>query len=328
MTTLDDLAHTVSNADDTENLVRPLLKLVERITGLESSYLTTIDLESGLQTVVYSQNSNKLRIPENLTIPWEDTLCKRALEEQRPYTEDVPGRWGDSKAAGELGIKTYVSQPIITIDGSLYGTLCAASRSSVPASSSMLDSLSLIAGIIAYQIDRERTVKFLSASNVLLLTQSSQDPLTGVANRRELLSRLEVMLKQAQNTGQSIGILFIDLDNFKLINDQYGHDIGDLFLIEVASRLGSVLRPEDIIARYGGDEFVIAALGVDPVALKERLMHVTIGTYNLAEFSIMYAGPSIGVTQTKEDELDPVSVLARADQAMYEIKKSRKTQTK
>ncbi|WP_455380421.1 GGDEF domain-containing protein [Acidihalobacter prosperus] len=190
------------------------------------------------------------------------------------------------------------------------------------------DSLSLIAGIIAYQIDRERTVKFLSASNVLLLTQSSQDPLTGVANRRELLSRLEVMLKQAQNTGQSIGILFIDLDNFKLINDQYGHDIGDLFLIEVASRLGSVLRPEDIIARYGGDEFVIAALGVDPVALKERLMHVTIGTYNLAEFSIMYAGPSIGVTQTKEDELDPVSVLARADQAMYEIKKSRKTQTK
>jgi len=126
------LSDSVARARTLEELTRPLLELLETVTGLESTYLTTIDLAEGLQRVVYARNSHDLQIPEGLTVPWGDTLCKRALDEGRLYTDNVGSIWGDSEAARLLGIQTYVSTPVRTDDGALYGTLCAASSRPQP----------------------------------------------------------------------------------------------------------------------------------------------------------------------------------------------------
>ena len=98
------LADTLTTATSLEGLVRPLLELLEVASGLESTYMTTIDETVGVQHVLYSRNSRSLIIPEGLTVPWGDTLCKRALEEGRSYTDDVAGCWGDSDAAQALGV--------------------------------------------------------------------------------------------------------------------------------------------------------------------------------------------------------------------------------
>lgn len=110
--TLTDLAHHVARSRDLESLTRPMLELLKQVTGLEATYLTAIDLEESVQRVIFSTCSGKLEIPENLSVPWGDTLCKRALDEGRVFTDEVDQVWGDSDAARELGINTYLSRPL------------------------------------------------------------------------------------------------------------------------------------------------------------------------------------------------------------------------
>ena len=86
---LRQLAQHVSRADDVEGLTRPLLKLVQRITGLEAAYLTRIDHEAGQQHILYAVNNGQMGLTEGLSVPWNDTLCKRAIEEGRYITCDV-----------------------------------------------------------------------------------------------------------------------------------------------------------------------------------------------------------------------------------------------
>nr|WP_260619619.1 hypothetical protein [Pseudomonas sp. B11D7D] len=102
------LSETVPNSRTLEELTRPLLMLLSKVTGMESTYLTTINIEAGIQRVEYARNVGNMIIPEGLVVPWADTLCKRALEENRLYSDNVAECWGDSEAAAVLGIKTYV----------------------------------------------------------------------------------------------------------------------------------------------------------------------------------------------------------------------------
>ena len=119
---LEQLAQFVAAANTVEGLTRPLLALLQRITGLESTYLTAIDETAGVQHILIAHNAGALTLPEELTVPWHDTLCKRALESQQFVTEDVAGCWGDSDAARELGLKSYISVPVKNQDGSVFGT--------------------------------------------------------------------------------------------------------------------------------------------------------------------------------------------------------------
>jgi diguanylate cyclase len=329
---LGKLAATITDSNDLEQLVRPFLELLEEVTGLESTYLTRIDRAEGLQHILFARNTRaqKFEIPEGLAVPWEDTLCKRALDEQRPYSDDVAGCWGDSQAAKALGIRTYLSEPIRVGEGQLYGTLCGASGSSISVSIEARRMLSMLARIIARQLERDFLMEKLERENLSLSQQALLDPLTGLPNRRALMQELERALAGSQRTGTPLFVAFIDLDGFKSINDQYGHDAGDRFLIQFAQKLKEGLRDADFFSRHGGDEFVAfgpattSDLDEDRILFGQRLRQLTAGTFLLNEQEYFYPGASVGVVTSEADEKDKEALIARADAAMYRIKQSRR----
>jgi diguanylate cyclase (GGDEF)-like protein/PAS domain S-box-containing protein len=149
------------------------------------------------------------------------------------------------------------------------------------------------------------------------------DALTGLANRNQLVEKLEKILAVLPLKGGSIAVHFVDLDRFKTVNDTFGHDGGDFLLKTVAERLLSVTRVDDVVARLGGDEFVVVQTGVGDKDQAEDLGHrltaaMTAPT-ELREQS-MIATVSIGVALAPADGNDPERLLKSADLALYKAK--------
>ena len=326
------LSESVSSAQTLEELARPMLEMLEAVTGCESTYLTAIDLEGGVQQIVIARNSKQLQIPEGLSVPWDDTLCKRALDEGRPYTNDVAECWGDSDAARQLGIRTYVSTPV-RADGDLYGTLCAASSAQLPLPPNAQHVLQLFSRLIGQHMERERLLTQLRVANAQLVTSTLTDTLTGLPNRRMLLEELGQLLARGARSGTTVLVGFVDLDDFKAINDSYGHDCGDDFLRAIANRLNATLRAGDTLARLGGDEFVV--VGPGPVrgpaadaavqALEARLSLASTGDVVLRERTISYGGASVGVVAVDPKGSSVNDALKQADAAMYQVKHRRRS---
>lgn len=323
-----DVASTIERSTGLESLTRPLLELLQGITGLESTYLTRVDEAASRQRICYANNAGVLDIPEGIDVPWSDTLCRRALDDGVRYSNDVPGRWGDSAAAKALGITTYVTSPIRDAEGRLLGTLCAASRESRPVPPETFDVLTVFGKLIGQQIEREQLVLQLRRANEALSGEASTDPLTRLPNRRALREALEQRLKEAVVHQRRLVIGFVDLDGFKAINDTHGHLAGDRFLHLIGERLAASMRPGDVVGRYGGDEFLVlfeADIHDDSAAvhLRDRLEAVSRGRFDLGGTVIDYAGASVGVAIGDLGETDADALIARADAAMYERKRDR-----
>ena len=186
-----------SNAQGLEQLTRPMLRLLSQVTGMESTYLTIIDIDRGRQYVQYALNEGSMVIPEGLSVPWEDTLCKRAIDENRFYSDNVSEYWGDSEAATALGIKTYVSTPIRSKTGKLLGTVCAASSRQIPAKPDVEALLPVLSELLTYALERERLIDELTERNAELTSLALTDSLTGLPNHRALQSDLEHLLALA-----------------------------------------------------------------------------------------------------------------------------------
>ncbi len=156
------------------------------------------------------------------------------------------------------------------------------------------------------------------------------DPLTGLANRRLLLDRVQRSCNQGKRHGNSGAIFFLDLDRFKLLNDSLGHAVGDELLKEVAGRLKNALREEDTVARLGGDEFVVLAPSIEGdyeiIANKSRhiadmIRRCVSGEYKFDD-RYYYLSCSIGVSVFPQDSTKASELLQYADAAMYLAKKS------
>jgi len=155
------------------------------------------------------------------------------------------------------------------------------------------------------------------------------DPLTRLPNRRLLLERLRQQLKSGERRDASGALLFIDLDHFKALNDQFGHHVGDLLLQQVAQRLQDGVREADTVARLGGDEFVVLCDGLDAgcaAAQATALGHKLLGALNqpyLLGGHVWHSTPSIGVTLFSAGGGQPAAeLLMQADVAMYQAKRS------
>jgi diguanylate cyclase (GGDEF)-like protein/PAS domain S-box-containing protein len=180
------------------------------------------------------------------------------------------------------------SSPLTEADGSSYGAL-----------STYLD--------VTDRVERERRIRH----------EADHDPLTGLANRRTLERTLGAAVARAGAHGHEVAVLLLDLDGFKAINDAYGHATGDVTLREVAARLRRVVRERDLVARAGGDEFVVVLPDLargDGVA-QECAARVDAA---LAEpLSIGRVHAAVGVACFPDHGADAAALLAHADRAMY-----------
>jgi diguanylate cyclase (GGDEF)-like protein len=163
-----------------------------------------------------------------------------------------------------------------------------------------------------------------ASSEKKLHDMAHYDSLTGLASRPILIDQLQ----QAITSHQKLAVAYLDLDNFKPINDKYGHEIGDFVLKTIAQRLQNTLRKEDTLARIGGDEFILLLRGAAhtiqeyEILLQDVLIEVN-DPIKLAEFSCsVQISVSIGVALPSDDGLTCDDILRRADQTMYQAKRS------
>ncbi|MCC7435636.1 MAG: EAL domain-containing protein [Methanoregulaceae archaeon] len=158
--------------------------------------------------------------------------------------------------------------------------------------------------------------------------QAFHDKLTGLPNRALFMDRLSCALTKSGRSGMSTAVMFIDLDNFKLINDSLGHDKGDLLLITVADRLSECVRAGDTVARLGGDEFTLLLEGVESTARAEEVADRILATLRKpipVGTSEIFTGASIGLAITHDGHGSAQDLLKHADVAMYRAKATGKS---
>nr|BFE70165.1 hypothetical protein GCM10020092_034660 [Actinoplanes digitatis] len=184
------LAQAVAGGHDLQALTRPLLQLLHEVTGLESTYLTLLDPVSDGLLLAYTHNTGGLHIPEGVTVAWQDSLCRRSIDEDRYYVADVAAVWPDAHVALGLGIATYASVPVRDAHDEIVGTLCGASSTGMVIDERDLAVMATFAQLLAAQLARE-TAHSVAATRATVLEQrlgalrdsAERDPLTGLANR-------------------------------------------------------------------------------------------------------------------------------------------------
>lgn len=156
-----------------------------------------------------------------------------------------------------------------------------------------------------------------------LAREATRDFLTGLPNRNFLMKTLSYDLAWIERSGKKLALFYIDLDGFKVVNDQFGHAMGDRVLVEVAARFSGIIRGEDLLCRLGGDEFVVVLREVSDVSDASALAHRLIGALSnplhpgLADIPV---SASIGIAIAPENGATPDALLKAGDQSMYRAK--------
>lgn len=165
--------------------------------------------------------------------------------------------------------------------------------------------MSDVSALVNYQAELRRQARF--------------DALTGLPNRAALDERLEGAIARAREAGSEVSVLFLDLDRFKQVNDSLGHKVGDALLAQVAKRLLQVVRTSDLVARYGGDEFLVVAEHSDALQLVptvKRIIASMTEPLRVAQHDL-YVEVSVGISTFPHDGLDADTLIRNADAAMY-----------
>jgi len=243
-----------------------------------------------------------------------------------------PGRW---QAISESFIRIGMTDRTVDMAKFLFDTQQKADLRPLYYGLAGLSAVAAVAIVIATLMRRLNRKLSVEIANRIALEEQLRhiafhDPLTHLPNRRLLRDRLDHALHTGKRHGNYVGVLYLDLDNFKELNDTHGHGAGDRLLIEVAARLRRAVRDSDTVARLGGDEFVVLLEGLGPMrkqaadyvdGVAEKVRQALNESYDLE--GIGYRGTvSIGVKLVHEDENDPDRILHDADSAMYESKKA------
>ena len=177
------------------------------------------------------------------------------------------------------------------------------------------------------QTQLQRNLEIMSKSNMELNQKSKSDQLTGLYNRWGFLERVQATITNPDNTGKKIVVIFADMDNLKVVNDTYGHDEGDYAICEISSILKETFEENDVVARFGGDEFVAFKLtetSGHEDAIKKRIEEIT-NIHNEAHNKPFRVEMSTGIFEaTCYPDLVFQQLLFEADKKLYAEKRAKK----
>lgn len=187
----------------------------------------------------------------------------------------------------------------------------------------------LLAFVVIWNLSLRREVSLRRQAEQKMRFMATHDDLTQLPNRSLVKERIEQALLQHARHNEILALLFIDLDGFKEVNDQHGHEVGDELLQKLAAVLGSAIRKSDTVARFGGDEFVILLTGLlsreDAAIVAEKILHQLAGPVTLSVGDVQ-VGASIGIAVYPDDGTDCARLLKVADSLMYRVKQQGKNQ--
>ena len=262
---------------------------------------------------------------ETLIGPVPDGVSPEDAYEAAVHPEDRQAYDGAVVALGR-GEPVEVKYRLIGHDGRIRWVLDRMGPE--PAASGCL----LVGGVVADITERRRAQEELIEAQKLAHI-ALHDPLTGLPNRISFQEHLELGLSRAERMGGAAAVLFIDLDNFKLVNDSFGHVAGDKLLQAVGSRLRAAMRKMDVVARQGGDEFLILLTDLERDTSEEsdllrapEVVARTVRRVLRAPFEVegteIYVSASIGISLYQIDAEGSETLLKHADVAMYSVKEA------
>ncbi|WP_323123477.1 cyclic di-GMP phosphodiesterase [Burkholderia alba] len=297
-------AGTASNYDDTESVARDLvhgLSFAEQVVSEVNSVVVIVDRDGRIQRFN--------RLAEELTGMREEDVIGRNV--WTLFMSSTEGMASSQNIASfyHRGVSTEVERVVKTIHGERLFLF----RNKFVRSGSGIDEQFLICSGTDITEERRAQARLIELANT--------DSLTGLANRNAIHARIQAAIADAAE-GTSIGILFLDLDNFKKINDHYGHVFGDWLIQDVSTAIHACLNSDDVLARLGGDEFIVLASGVSPASLEATALRILerLRTPFRVGFVEVYTGCSIGIALYPEHGDSLESLIRAADTAMYVAK--------
>lgn len=259
-------------------------------------------------------------------------LWRRATRQPKPiFVEDArQSQLIPQELITLLQIRSYVAFPLLSSERPLGLVVCIESRGVrrwSPEQRRLVAQLALEGSLVVENaalraLERERLDE--------LARQAFHDPLTDLPNRALFADRLEHALARLHRRAESVAVLLLDLDGFKVVNDSYGHDAGDQLLIAVGQRLRACLRPGDTVARLGGDEFTILLEEITQLSEATRVaarIEDSLRTPFVLDGHETTITTSIGIAFNKPDEAEPEELLRNADSAMYKAKRAGKARS-
>ena len=257
-------------------------------------------------------------VTERTPLPSGAGLPGRVLATGRPaWIVDVTqdDNFPRAKAVLDIGVKAAFGFPVLS-GNEVAAVLEFFSNEPIERDEALIEAMANIGTQLGRVVERTTYERRLSH-------QALHDPLTALPNRSLLLDRLRHALALSRRSESLTAVLFVDLDRFKTVNDNFGHDSGDQLLLEVAQRLPGALRAGDTFGRLGGDEFVIICEGLsaveDAMTVAERVIQTLSGAFVLSTGEV-FISASVGMAAVRSGDADAEQLLGDADLAMYRAK--------
>jgi diguanylate cyclase (GGDEF)-like protein len=264
--------------------------------------------------------------------PWSDSCCQYMVAGVAPQIAPdamVVPQYASTGVAQTMAIGAYIGIPIHGADGALFGTLCGLDPHPRPGSlHDHAPLLRLCATLLSQILNAEHLRLEAIDREAELHWNAYNDQLTGLPNRACFLEEVRRAVADLGHARRSLTVMLIDLDDFKVVNDTFGHAAGDDLLARVARRLRSALSPRDTLARLGGDEFAVLTGCADSAAVAERI-EAALREPMMIAGTLVTVAASVGATQVGREHgtgsID--SLLAHADTAMYHAKHAGKSRS-
>jgi diguanylate cyclase (GGDEF)-like protein len=318
-----DAQTAIATADpDLATVMDLVARRSQELTGSEG---TAVELAEGAD-MVYRAVSGMASGQMGLRIHRQGSfsgLCVERGEAMICDDSETDGRV-DREACRKVGLRSMVVQPLVH-HGTAVGVIKVLSSRPAFFSHAAADILGHLARTVAGAMVNAARWAELSSRNVNLTHLASHDALTGIKNRSAFYDQLRRTLAGAKRTGSRFALALFDLDGLKDVNDSHGHQAGDFFIRSFAERLARRVRASDTVARLGGDEFgvLLSPLETGEASLGRDLVRNIEGPV-VFEGTALDLRASAGVALFDDDGADPETLVARADERLYEDKRARK----